>query len=145
MNVGAIATQAVVTVTPGAPLSEVARLMCDHQVGSVIVTEAPLDGPVVVGIITDRDVVQSQLERTADLSRLRVGDVMRADPLVIEESTSIPDAIAKLRAHGVRRAPVISSSGVLSGVISTDDLIAHVARELASLAQIVSRQARREG
>lgn len=144
MNVGQIATKPVVTVAPAAPLQRAAELMCDRHVGSVVVTESLRDAPVVVGMITDRDVVRAQLERTADLSRLCVADVMRRDPLVLREQDPIAQAIRELQARGVRRAPVISASGTLTGVVSADDLIAQVAQELATLAQLLSQQQRRE-
>jgi CBS domain-containing protein len=46
--------------------------------------------------------------------------------------------------RGVRRAPVVSSTGALVGVVSTDDLLAHVARELMYLARLVTLQPRQE-
>lgn len=54
------------------------------------------------------------------------------------------EAVQHLQAHGVRRAPVISSDSTLTGVVSADDLLAEVAEELAGLAQLVSQQIRRE-
>jgi CBS domain-containing protein len=144
MNVGEACTRGALTVSPSAPLSDVAEIMCDRHVGAVVVTEAPLDKPVVVGIITDRDIVRAQLEHTADLSRLRTGEVMTRDPLVLNEQESIASAIGRLQARGVRRAPVINASGMLVGLVSTDDLLLQVSDELANLAQLVSNQPRRE-
>ncbi len=142
MNVGDVCTRGAVTVSPSTPLSEVAQMMCNRHVGTVIVTKAPIDSPVVVGMITDRDIVRAQLERTADLSRLSAGEVMTPDPLVLNEKESGSDAIRHLQARGVRRAPVVNASGMLVGLVSTDDLLAQVSEELVNLASLVSRQAR---
>ena len=144
MNVGHACTRGAVTVPLSAPLAEVAQIMCDQHVGAVVVTEAPLDRPVVVGIITDRDIVRAQLQHAADLSRLRTGDVMTRDPLVLNEQESIGGAIDRLRARGVRRAPVISTSGMLIGVVSIDDLLVQVSQQLQNLALLVSYQQSRE-
>jgi CBS domain-containing protein len=145
MLVGSLCSRRPVAVAEGAPISDVACLMRDQNVGAVIVTD---DGPQrarVVGMITDRDIVRAQLERTADLSRLSAAEVMTRDPLVIGEEESIDGAIAHLRARGVRRAPVVTLEGALIGLVSADDLLTHVARKLIGLAEIVARQARGPG
>ena len=76
-----------------------------------------------------------------DLTAIAAGDVMTRDPLVIREQDSVSDAIQFLRRRGVRRAPVIGDSGELRGMISTDDLVTHVAVDVMSLAAPLARQA----
>ena len=71
MNVGQIHSRTLITVPASAPLSQAAQLMHDHHIGAVVVVKAPLDQPVAVGVITDRDIVRAQLERTSDLTRIR--------------------------------------------------------------------------
>jgi CBS domain-containing protein len=109
-----------------------------------VITKSPLDEPIPVGIITDRDIVFAQLDRKAELNRTRAEDVMTRDPLVLSEGDSVEDAILRLRARGVRRAPVVTAHGKLAGFISSDDLIAHVARELTTLAHAIEQQPRHE-
>ena len=69
---------------------------------------------------------------------------MTRNPLEINEEDSLSRAIQSLRARGVRRAPVISSTGALVGLVSTDDLLACVARELMHLGRLVAQQPRQE-
>jgi len=144
MKIGDICTRNPATVSTSATLAEVARLMKDRHIGTVIVTKAPLDRPVATGIITDRDIACAQLDRRSDLASLSAEEVMTRNPLEINAEDALDKAIAKLRARGVRRAPVVSSSGALIGVISTDDLFAYVARELMLLARLVTLQPRQE-
>lgn len=144
MLVGSLCSLRPVCVSIGAPISDVARLMRDQHIGTVIVTEGDPGHPRAIGMITDRDIVRAQYERTADLSRLSAGQVMTRNPLVIGEQESVDGAIAHLRARGVRRAPVVASDGALVGLISTDDLLSHVARKLINLAEIVGWQRRVE-
>jgi CBS domain-containing protein len=118
--------------------------MRDRHIGAVIVTKAPLDRPVVTGMITDRDIACAQLDRRSDLASLSAEQVMTRDPLVINEEDPLDKAIEKLRARGVRRAPVVSAAGALIGLISTDDLFGCVARELMLLARLVTLQPRQE-
>jgi CBS domain-containing protein len=144
MLVGTLCSRLPVSVSTGAPISDVARMMRDEHIGAMIVTESGPERPRVVGMITDRDIVRAQIERTADLSRLSAGEVMTHNPLVIGEEESVDGAIAHLRARGVRRAPVVAPDGALIGLISADDLFTHVARKLINLAEIVEWQRRVE-
>jgi CBS domain-containing protein len=144
MRLAEIASRGAITVASNAPLVTAAQLMCERGVGSVVVVEAPADRPIPIGILTDRDIVRAQLERVADLSRLRIGDVMSRDPLVLGDEESIENALVHLRARGVRRAPVVGASGELVGVVSTDDLLACLARELLEISSLVSHQLERQ-
>jgi CBS domain-containing protein len=144
MNVGDLCTRQVIAVSMSAPLSEVAQLMSAQHVGAVVVTRGDGAHPRVTGIITDRDIVRAQLERTADLSRLSAGETMTADPLVIGEREPVEGAIAHLRARGVRRAPVTRADGTPVGLISVDDLLVHLATVLIGAAAIVAQQPRQE-
>lgn len=140
MNVGQLCSRNLISVPASAPLSEAARLMHDHHIGSVVVIKSPLDRLVAVGVITDRDIVRAQLQRIADLSRLRAADVMTGNPLVLSEASEPEDAIHKMRARAVRRAPVVDAHGLLIGLVSTDDLLAHIAQQLSNIARVVALQ-----
>lgn len=144
MLVGTLCSRRPVTVSTGAPISDVARLMGERHIGALIVTDGDHGRSRVVGMITDRDIVRAQLEATADLSRLSAGEVMTRNPLVIGDEEPVDGAIAHLRARGVRRAPVVTPDGTLVGLISADDLLGHVARKLMGLAEIVGCQRRAE-
>lgn len=144
MLVGTLCSRHPVTVATGAPIADVARLMRDQHVGAVIVTDGNPSHARAIGMITDRDIVRAQLERTADLSRLSAGEVMTRNPLVIGEDESVDGAIAHLHARGVRRAPVAAPDGTLVGLISTDDLLANVTHKLIALAEITTCQRRAE-
>lgn len=144
MLVGSLCSLHPACVSIGAPVSDAVRLMRDRHIGAIIVTEGDPERPRAVGMITDRDVIRAQYERTADLSQLSAGDVMTRNPLVLSEQESVDGAIAHLRARGVRRAPVVGPDGTLVGLISTDDLLAHVAHKLINLAAIAGWQRRIE-
>lgn len=144
MLVGSLCNRRPITVARGAPIADVACLMRDQHVGAVIVTDSAAEPLRAVGMITDRDIVRAQIERTADLSRLSAAEVMTRNLLVVGEEESVDGAIAHLRARGVRRAPVVAPDGTLVGLISADDLLTHLARKLIGLAEIVGWQRRAE-
>ena len=140
MNVGNVCRRPLITAPASSNLMQIASLMAEQNVGAVIITKAPLDRPVAVGVVTDRDIVIAQLDHTADLSSIPTEQVMSRAPLEIVESAELDEAIRQMRAHNVRRAPVVSADGSLIGMVSVDDLIASVAEEMIGLAAVLARQ-----
>jgi len=141
MNIGNISSRRPVTATPSAALSEVARLMYEHHVGTVIVTLSPADRPVAVGIITDRDVIRAQLEHSADLGRLAASQVMTADPLSVCVTDRTEDALRRMQERGVRRAVVVDETGALTGIVSINDIILSLTSQVAAIGRLLERQA----
>jgi CBS domain-containing protein len=129
---------------PDQPLADAARTMIAAHVGSLVVVEG--DGAVrrPIGILTDRDIVRGQLRLGADLFCLTVGDVMARDVLTITIHFSLTEAIEAMHNRAVRRAPVVDGTGNLLGIVTLDDLLPAVARELGDLATLIGTQASRE-
>jgi len=144
MKIGELCSRDVYLVKGAEPLAEAAREMHRRHVGAVVVAEQRGKGVFPVGVLTDRDVLRGQIRRRADLFALSVQDVMTADPLTLLESEELAAGICKLRARGVRRAPVVAESGELVGIVSVDDLVPAVAEELSGLARLIGQQAHRE-
>lgn len=144
MKIGEICTREVTIVRSGDALSQAARQMCEQHVGTVIVVEDRREQLIPIGIITDRDIVRAQLNRVADLFCLGVAQVMTPNPLVLCETETMAEGIAKMRVRAVRRAPVVDVTGALVGVISLDDLLSVVSEQLAGLVRLIEVQQHRE-
>src|SRR5215212_6011810 len=86
-------------VDAGATLDEAARLMKEHDVGPVLVTEQEK----VTGIVTDRDIV------------------VRAIAEGKSPDETVDDAVQKMRQAKVRRLPVVDD-GKPVGIVSIGDL-----------------------
>jgi|SRR5579862_1318170 len=138
MNVGTICSRRIVSAPVSASLSEVVSMMQRERVGTVVVTQGEADR--VAGVITDRDIVRAQLEHVADFSQLSTAATMSADPLLVSAEADIGDALRRMRLRSVRRAPVVDADGKLVGLLSVDDLLAQIAREITGLAAVVARQ-----
>jgi CBS domain-containing protein len=144
MSVGEVCTREFVTARKDEPLASAARLMLDEHVGMVLVVEDPGAMPVPIGVVTDRDIVRCLVRNGGSLDSLRVREALTPEPLVLLEEEDVPQAIDRLRARGVRRAPVVDRHGVLIGVVSVDDLFAWLAGQLDHLARLVESQPRHE-
>lgn len=140
MKIVEIASAPVFVAYPQQPLAAAAQEMRSHQVGALVVVETHDSAQRPVGIITDRDVVCGQVARSKDLYCLTVGEVMTPDPLTVRADTELSEAIDKMRARSVRRAPVVDELGRLAGIVTLDDLLPVLAQELGELAGIARMQ-----
>jgi CBS domain-containing protein len=91
-------------------------------VGSLMV----LDGDRVVGIITERDLLQRVLAEQRDAGKTPVEDVMTTEILCCQLHTTIDEARSVMKDRRVRHLPVVDDEG-LHGVISIGDLNAYEA------------------
>ncbi len=106
-----------VTCAADTPLSEATALMHHFQIGSVVVT----DGPAVVGILTERDLLHAAAG-SADPAAETVRRWMTADPDVVGSEEEVGAAWSGLTHHHYRHLPVVDR-GALVGVVSMRDLL----------------------
>ena len=144
MNVGEICNRVVVCAERGVPVTDAAKLMREHHVGSLVVVDEGPRGRVPVGIVTDRDIVVAVIAKSVDPARLTVGDVMGPELFTVRETDSVSDALARMRSRGIRRVPVVTEAGTLAGLVTVDDLLGIVAEELESLVRAIGAEQTRE-
>jgi CBS domain-containing protein len=126
----------LITLSPEAKITEAAKLMQESKVGSVIITQD--EKPV--GILTDRDIVVRVIAPRKDPSTTPISEVMTRNVVVANESSGTWDVIQLMKHHGVRRFPVVSGSGKLTGIIALDDLIELLGEELSALGRAIWSQ-----
>jgi CBS domain-containing protein len=123
----------VVTIHLKASAEDAARLMRSAHVGDIVVVDAA-DTRVPVGIITDRDIVVEVVAEGLAPAQTAVESVMTSPALTLREDEGLLEALDKMSKRGVRRAPVVDRDGRLQGLISVDDLIPLLGRELSKSA-----------
>ena len=144
MNVGEICSRVVVVAERATPVRQAAKLMRDHHIGALVVTEGGADARRPVGIVTDRDMVVEVVAADLDYRTLSVGDIMSEEPATIEETSGVFEAIAQMRGGGVRRLVVVDAGRHLLGIVAMDDLVPVLAEEMSALAQAIRVEQRRE-
>jgi CBS domain-containing protein len=92
--------------------------MCAAHVGALLVC----DGSRPVGIFTERDAMQRVVLARRDPATTRIGDVMTPNPICIEPSTNIKEAMAIMTDRRCRHLPVVKD-GRIAGMISIGDLV----------------------
>ncbi len=140
MSVADVCSHNVETVTPEIDLAEAARRMRQSHVGDLIVVDGHGATQHPVGIITDRDILVSVTARDVDARDVRVADVMSRDLLTVREHNGIEYALREMRRLGVRRVPVTDERGMLTGVLSIDDIVDHLATQLGHIADIIRKE-----
>ena len=65
---------------------------------------------------------------------------MTRDLKTIRKDTGIFDAIQEMKASGIRRMPIVDQGGRLVGLLTVDDLIRLLAREMADIARIIGKE-----
>ncbi|WP_303907231.1 CBS domain-containing protein [Thiohalomonas denitrificans] len=109
-------------IGPEQLLTDAVRLMMQHRIGSLVVTE----GDRLVGIISERDVMRAADDYLDRIRDVQVQDVMTPDPVTCTAEMTIDEAMDTLlhnaTGNRIRHLPVLSD-GQLVGVISIGDII----------------------
>lgn len=118
LTVEEIMTKNPITCDFETPIQDVARLMRDNRVGSVVVLR---DGKVA-GMVTDRMITCDGLGAGKD-GETPVNECMTEDTARLHKEDNVFAAVDTLRSAGVvRRAPVVNSYDELEGVVSIGDI-----------------------
>ena len=145
MTIAAVCSRAPIAIPRSESVIEAARLMRKHHVGSLVVVEDNAQGDKVpVGMLTDRDITISVTALALDPTTITANEIMGESVVCAKENAGIAETVALMRAKGVRRIPVVNDAGVLTGMLSADDLLALLAEELSGLADAATREHRHE-
>lgn len=109
-------------VTPDTPVSQVAELMKEEDVGSIPV----IQDDRLVGMVTDRDIVVRAVAEGKDPRGMPVAEVSSRELVTVDPDQDLSDALQLMAQHQVRRLPVVDEDNHLLGVVSQAD----VAREV---------------
>ncbi len=144
LTAGEVCTRIVTIAYRGMALSEAARLMRESHVGCLVVVEEDDPGRVVVGMLTDRDIVVCVVARDLDARQLPLSEAMTTDVVTAREEDSVLDLLELMRRKGVRRVPVTGAQGVLVGLVTLDDLLEVMAEEMQVMAAAIGSGRKRE-
>jgi CBS domain-containing protein len=123
-----IMTRDPVCCEPGDPVTRIADLMRQHDIGSLPVVESR-DSRRLVGIVTDRDLVTKIVAGNREVKSACVRDAMTANPASVLEDDNLERALSLMADRQVRRMPVVDGSGRLSGIIAQADIATRVQRD----------------
>lgn len=121
---GAIRSSPYSQVDSNTTIRRAVHALYGLQVSSLLVVE----GDRLVGIFTERDVLEKVAERYSDLADVPVRDVMTKNPIVVYEGDSVGTALAAIAAGGYRHVPVLNTDGQVLGVLSPRRVLGYLER-----------------
>lgn len=120
-RLGDIVAEEPPVVAPSDPVGLAIHLMQLHNTGCVVVQEQD----VVVGIITERDVLLKAASDKDDLNALTAGQIMTPDPVTLRDEDSLAVALHKMSMGEFRHIPLVTQDRV-THVVSIKHLLRHV-------------------
>ena len=120
----------VATISPADSIGRAAEVMEQQNIGAVVVTEQRRP----VGMVTDRDIAVA-LGVHGSTPGESVQHIMTCPVTTMHQREGIFEATQHMMRHSVRRMPVVNDDGHLVGLVTLDDLLVLLSRELDQLAQ----------
>ncbi|HZO45698.1 MAG TPA: CBS domain-containing protein [Xanthobacteraceae bacterium] len=116
-------------VSPDTPVTEIAKLMREHDIGAIPVGE----NDQLIGMVTDRDIVCNGLAQDDFDARLATArDVMTSGIHCCGEHDDLAKAVRHMETLRVRRLPVINNGKRMVGILSLGDVSHSALNELVS-------------
>jgi len=117
----AIKGSKVFSVTPTTTVLEATQKMNRNQIGAIMV----MDGARMVGIFTERDVLQRVIGAMQRPEDMKVADAMTTSVICCRPDDDINEVGAVMKNERVRHVPVCNEDGDVLGIISIGDVNAH--------------------
>lgn len=108
----------VVTVPPYLPLQDAMRLLVQHNIGSVVVSE----DRVVQGILTERDILRLAAAGPSRMESLKAEEVMTRDVIVGLPEDNLDYVMEIMTRNRIRHLPVVDE-GWMVGIVSIGDVV----------------------
>jgi CBS domain-containing protein len=93
-----------------------------------------------IGIVTDRDLVVRVLADGREPSETRVRQAMTSEVVVATAGVSMSSAVRLMREGTFRRLPVVDDRGHLIGILSLDDVLMELARNLDEVGSVLQQE-----
>ncbi len=116
MKINDVMTKEVINVDVNTKIEQVAKIMKEHNIGSIPVC----DGKNIVGIVTDRDLVTRVLANNPK-GDLVVRDIMTSNPVTCSSQNDVMDAARIMSERQIRRLVIVDNNDLV-GMVSLGDL-----------------------
>jgi CBS domain-containing protein len=115
----------VATIEPKASVRRAADWLRVKNIGALVVTS----GKVVLGIISEREIVHAFSRHGETVASMPVKEIMRYGAITASPDESVSRVMHLMTRHRVRHMPVLRE-GKLVGIISIGDVVKHRLEDL---------------
>jgi CBS domain-containing protein len=111
--------KSVVTIHPDATVERAVAVLRLRGIGALVVSD---DGENVVGIVSERDIVEALGRLGSDVLASSVAEVMTSPVVTCEPEDSVAELMAEMTNRRIRHFPVLEG-GRLTGIVSIGDMV----------------------
>ena len=131
-----IMTKHPVCCWPSSSTLSAALLMQETDTGVVPVIQDPFT-PKLVGVVTDRDLCLYVVAGGRDPASSWIDGCMTQDPVCCTEQDDVSLALDLMKAHQIRRLPVVNQKHEVVGMLSIGDLVHKADLEVSALVAVL--------
>jgi CBS domain-containing protein len=121
MNIREVMSPNPVCCVPHDSAQKVAKILCEHNVGSIPVIENE-QSRKLVGMITDRDLCCAVIAAGLDPKSTPIANFMARSPVSCRDGDDLDKCERAMQEHKIRRIPVVDGEGHCIGIVSQADL-----------------------
>lgn len=126
-----VAEKDVVVLDESTSVAEAVKTMRQKGVSSIFVSR----GDILVGIITERDILYRVVAENRGPFKTVLKDVMSFPLVSIDGLTTVKQAVSMMRQKGIRRLPVISK-GKAVGIVTLKSVVGNIPEQSIELAEV---------
>lgn len=127
------------TVRPETVIAEAVRRMRAERVGALVASE---DGVTIVGIISDRGIMNAIADDGIGVMDRQVADVMTKEVFTCQRDDRVASIMGLMTARRIRHIPVVDGEKRLVGIVSIGDVVKHhldeIQQEAVSLREYIN-------
>lgn len=137
LKVSDIMSRQIVTATMDDTIFTAAKRMSENNISCIVV----IDDEMVIGILTDKDILKGIAENDKDFHHLRISDRMSSPVETISPEELVTVAGKIMEAKDIKRLPVVEG-GLLLGIITQTDVMRGLISisPLGAVSEIMSTQ-----
>ncbi|MBL7206339.1 MAG: CBS domain-containing protein [Candidatus Aenigmarchaeota archaeon] len=108
----------VKTIQPSSNIKRAAEQMTKYRIGSLIVVKSGK----LVGIVTERDILQKVVAKNKNTVKTKVSDIMTKEVMLISPDLDIESASKIMKKHKIKKLPVIIDHHLV-GILTATDIV----------------------
>ena len=133
MKVKDLMTKNPACASPDTSLEKVARMMLDHDCGSIPVLDAS-ERPI--GVVTDRDITCRTVAVGRNPLDMIANDIMSSTPVTVTAQMDATECFKLMEQHQIRRILVVDDQGACCGIVAQADVATNASKQ--KTAEVVS-------
>jgi len=123
-----IANKRVYTISANDRVKHLVESLNTFHIGAMVVS---LDGKVIDGIVSERDIVRAMPGKLDMMEELHVRDIMTVGVHTCTSNATVSEVMELMTKQRIRHVPVVDADGNLLSIVSIGDVVKHHVNEIS--------------